>query len=257
MRASGDSAGPGSLHVDVSSGASSGQWTPKALLERIGFGGRRPKRSSVLPVLSGGQPDVALAAPVLPDDSATSAEVSDARMAHRGSIPRAPPSGDSLMLRKKAGKIEDFVPEIVTRYLLAASEAGRTVTPPAYDHFPSVAMFADLSGFTVLSETLAVKGGLGAESLGFWLNRYFELLVKLVAKSGGDVFKFAGDAFIALWPPEGRDATPDGPWTPSRHQKSTDTASVCPWRCVSPPPAPTFAHARGFPYSRRRQQIRC
>jgi hypothetical protein len=26
--------------------------------------------------------------------------------------------------------------------------------------------------------------------------------VKLVAKCGGDVFKFAGDALVALWPPE-------------------------------------------------------
>ena len=25
--------------------------------------------------------------------------------------------------------------------------------------------------------------------------------VKVVARSGGDVFKFAGDAMIALWPP--------------------------------------------------------
>jgi adenylate cyclase 10 len=27
-----------------------------------------------------------------------------------------------------------------------------------------------------------------------------ELLVKAINKSGGDIFKFAGDAMIALWP---------------------------------------------------------
>ena len=27
-----------------------------------------------------------------------------------------------------------------------------------------------------------------------------ELLVKAIGKSGGDIFKFAGDAMIALWP---------------------------------------------------------
>ena len=29
-----------------------------------------------------------------------------------------------------------------------------------------------------------------------------ELLVKSIGKSGGDIFKFAGDAIIALWPPD-------------------------------------------------------
>lgn len=116
---------------------------------------------------------------------------------HRGSF-----AGDPGLLRKKAGKIEDFVPELVVRYIVGKADANVPVVPPSFDHFSSVAMFADLSGFTVLSEALAVKGGLGAENLGFWLNRYFELLVKLVAKCGGDVFKFAGDALVALWPPE-------------------------------------------------------
>lgn len=28
-----------------------------------------------------------------------------------------------------------------------------------------------------------------------------ELLIKAIAKSGGDIFKFAGDAIIVVWPP--------------------------------------------------------
>ena len=28
-----------------------------------------------------------------------------------------------------------------------------------------------------------------------------ELLVKAIGKSGGDIFKYAGDALIVLWPP--------------------------------------------------------
>ena len=43
--------------------------------------------------------------------------------------------------------------------------------------------------------------GFGAEELAFWLNRYFELLVKHISKAGGDVLKFAGDAILVLWPP--------------------------------------------------------
>jgi adenylate cyclase 10 len=134
-------------------------------------------------------------------------------------MPKAGPGGNdrapnSLLLRKKAGKVEDFIPELVIKFVTRTLERGE-FTVPAVDTFPAVAMFADLSGFTVMSESLATKGGLGAENLGFWLNRYFEQLVKLVAKAGGDVFKFAGDALIALWGPEsggpGRAGAAEGP----------------------------------------------
>ena len=53
-------------------------------------------------------------------------------------------------------------------------------------------MFADISGFTNLTETLSKLGSEGAELTAFAINRYMELLVKTVSKSGGDIFKFAG-----------------------------------------------------------------
>jgi adenylate cyclase 10 len=70
-------------------------------------------------------------------------------------------------------------------------------------------MFADISGFTNLTETLSKLGSEGAELTAFAINRYMELLVKTVSKSGGDIFKFAGgirmyaneDAMIVVWPP--------------------------------------------------------
>ena len=33
------------------------------------------------------------------------------------------------------------------------------------------------------------------------LNAYMEMLSKKVEQSGGDIFKFAGDAMIILWTP--------------------------------------------------------
>ena len=60
-------------------------------------------------------------------------------------------------------------------------------------------MFADVSGFTKLSEALGEKGPQGAEELAFFLNRYMEQLVRYIARAGGDIFKFAGDAMLALW----------------------------------------------------------
>lgn len=60
-------------------------------------------------------------------------------------------------------------------------------------------MFADISGFTNLTETLSKKGPEGAEIIAFAINRYMELMVKELG--GGDIFKFAGDAMIVVWPP--------------------------------------------------------
>ena len=62
-------------------------------------------------------------------------------------------------------------------------------------------MFADISGFTNLTETLSKIGPEGAEVIAFAINRYMELLVKGIGRSGGDIFKFAGDAMIVIWPP--------------------------------------------------------
>eukprot|EP00602_Paraphysomonas_sp_CaronLab_P010748 CAMPEP_0185039174 /NCGR_PEP_ID=MMETSP1103-20130426/35751_1 /TAXON_ID=36769 /ORGANISM="Paraphysomonas bandaiensis, Strain Caron Lab Isolate" /LENGTH=2231 /DNA_ID=CAMNT_0027577957 /DNA_START=219 /DNA_END=6917 /DNA_ORIENTATION=+ len=42
--------------------------------------------------------------------------------------------------------------------------------------------------------------GKGAEGLAKHLNSYFSQMVRLIASDGGDVFKFAGDAMIVLWP---------------------------------------------------------
>ena len=63
-------------------------------------------------------------------------------------------------------------------------------------------VFADVAGFTYLSERLASdsSSARGCEALAKLLNSYFSLLVRIVTKNGGDVFKYAGDAVIVLWP---------------------------------------------------------
>lgn len=66
--------------------------------------------------------------------------------------------------------------------------------------YNTVCVFADVSGFTALSEAMAKFGPEGAEHLKFHLNSYFGQMAKLIAAEGGDIFKFAGDAMIVLWP---------------------------------------------------------
>ena len=64
----------------------------------------------------------------------------------------------------------------------------------------TVSLFADISGFTKLSEKFSKKGRSGAEFLAFFLNKYMELLINIIGTNGGDIFKFAGDALLVIWP---------------------------------------------------------
>lgn len=68
--------------------------------------------------------------------------------------------------------------------------------------FVFIYLIVDVSGFTALTEKLEATTDNGVEQLGFYLNRYFERLVKMLNACGGDVIKFAGDALIVLWQPE-------------------------------------------------------
>ena len=71
----------------------------------------------------------------------------------------------------------------------------------------SVALFADISGFTKLSEGFAKKGRIGPEFLQFCLNRYLEQIINIIGTNGGDIFKFVGDAIMVIWPPEHNNKT--------------------------------------------------
>jgi class 3 adenylate cyclase len=95
--------------------------------------------------------------------------------------------------------LSTFVPEHIKRFI--SDNAHDTFfTPPLIQEMHSVVLFADIGGFSLLGERMAAKGKPGCEELGFYLNRYFEQLVKFTFRSGGDVVKFVGDALIVAWP---------------------------------------------------------
>ncbi len=60
-------------------------------------------------------------------------------------------------------------------------------------------LFADLSGFTAMSEKLASLGRLGGEKLANIMNDCFNNLLGLIFALDGDIIKFGGDAFLALF----------------------------------------------------------
>src|SRR6186997_1404147 len=92
-----------------------------------------------------------------------------------------------------------FVPQLILRRF--ASNPAR-VNAPEIDCFPAAALFADLSGFTALTERHAQRGPAGVEELTGLLNRCFEALIGVVLDHGGDVVKLAGDALTSLWTAE-------------------------------------------------------
>jgi class 3 adenylate cyclase/tetratricopeptide (TPR) repeat protein len=61
-------------------------------------------------------------------------------------------------------------------------------------------VFADLSGFTALSERLAALGGkAGAEEMTAVLNEVFGELLDIAAQQGGEMLKYGGDAVLLLF----------------------------------------------------------
>jgi class 3 adenylate cyclase len=64
---------------------------------------------------------------------------------------------------------------------------------PKFIRRESALLFVDMSGFTKLSTMLDV------EAFAKVINSYFDMIVSEVILHGGDILKFAGDAFFAEW----------------------------------------------------------
>jgi class 3 adenylate cyclase/tetratricopeptide (TPR) repeat protein len=93
--------------------------------------------------------------------------------------------------------LASYVPKLIQKRV--AQNPIPIDSPLAHD-FQAAVMFADISGFTALTERLAEKGTAGVETLARILNDYFGQLIDLVYEYGGDVVKFGGDAIIVIWP---------------------------------------------------------
>lgn len=60
-------------------------------------------------------------------------------------------------------------------------------------------IFADLAGFTQLTDSLSIIGKEGAEELTRILNNFFESMINVILDNGGDVIRFGGDAVTAFF----------------------------------------------------------
>ncbi|HET9020800.1 MAG TPA: adenylate/guanylate cyclase domain-containing protein [Ornithinibacter sp.] len=64
-------------------------------------------------------------------------------------------------------------------------------------------VFADISGFTALTERLSRRGRIGAEEIVDTLNRVFGPMLRIAASRGGELLKFGGDALLFLFRGDG------------------------------------------------------
>jgi class 3 adenylate cyclase/tetratricopeptide (TPR) repeat protein len=105
--------------------------------------------------------------------------------------------GELIAVASDAEALASFLPDRLVRRLLDEPEAaGRAHA----DRLVGSLLLADISGFTAITEQLAASGPGGAEELRVLLDGAFSPLLELIAGTGGDVLKFAGDAMLACWP---------------------------------------------------------
>jgi predicted ATPase/class 3 adenylate cyclase len=93
-------------------------------------------------------------------------------------------------------KLASFLPVTVTRQLLQNS-----LPQPGVPHsLRAATIFADISGFTAMSEELATDGPRGAEELNNVLLLTFTAMIDLIHSYGGAISHFYGDAMSVYFP---------------------------------------------------------
>ena len=97
--------------------------------------------------------------------------------------------------------LNKYMPSLVLQQLIKKEQEKKMTELPELQPMETVVVFADISGFTNLSEACAKKGDRGNEELAFCINRYMEGMVTNLNQYGGDIIKFVGDAMIVMWPP--------------------------------------------------------
>ncbi len=115
----------------------------------------------------------------------------NSRSARRGSFVKA-----LERLRSVLFQLSTFLPQHLVQEMMrnpvAGLAKGQMITGSL--------LFSDVSGFTALSERLAVLGPEGAEHLTEIMNRYFIRMLEILSWSGGILLKFAGDATLVYFP---------------------------------------------------------
>ena len=71
---------------------------------------------------------------------------------------------------------------------------------PYAETYHGIILFVDVSGFTEMCEKYSNDIQHGVNQLANALNSYMASIVEAILRENGDVYKFAGDAVLGLWP---------------------------------------------------------
>ena len=92
--------------------------------------------------------------------------------------------------------LASYIPPPLLRHLISTSDIS---SASSIQHFTGAVLFADVSGFTPLTESLAQHGTRGSEELSRLMSTYFDQMISLVMAEGGEVVSFSGDALTILF----------------------------------------------------------
>ena len=110
-------------------------------------------------------------------------------MRRRRSAELWPMNGEAASTELIEEQLRPYVPELLLRWPGGVR----------YQTLVGTLVSADISGFTALSERLAVKGREGAEELTMLINDCFAGMIQECVVEGGDVLKFGGDAILVFF----------------------------------------------------------
>ncbi len=91
--------------------------------------------------------------------------------------------------------IARYLPDLLRQWKLDNHAAEHSLTRHA-----RILLFADASGFTVLTRNLSSQGRVGFEHLTDLLNSLFNSMAEDIARHDGDILKFSGDAVWCCFP---------------------------------------------------------
>ncbi|EUD66565.1 hypothetical protein C922_02886 [Plasmodium inui San Antonio 1] len=92
-----------------------------------------------------------------------------------------------------------FFPKTLLKVYSRCDDPNKFFSKLVIQKFDAVVFFCDASGFSNLAEQLDKRIN-GTELLGNCLNKFFNILIKIIDCWGGDIIKFSGDAVLVIWP---------------------------------------------------------
>ncbi len=69
-----------------------------------------------------------------------------------------------------------------------------------YEILDAALLYSDISGFTAMSEKLIRMGKEGSEEVNRIINNFFQPVIGIIDRWGGDIYRFGGDSILTLFP---------------------------------------------------------